>query len=77
MKTKVLLFGVLADVVKKNQIEISDVKPTEELMIKYKSHYPEIGKYTFRVFVNKDPVSGKKTIKEGDEIALLPPFAGG
>lgn len=77
MKTKVLFFGVLTDVVKSNKIEVSDVKTTEELMLKVKSDYPEIEKYTFRIFVNKDQVSGNKTLKEGDEIALLPPFAGG
>jgi molybdopterin converting factor small subunit len=77
MKTNVLLFGVLADVTGKNKVEVKEVKSIKDVMDQLSLKYPELEKFSFQVFVNKEQVSGNKSLREGDEIALLPPFAGG
>jgi MoaD family protein len=77
MKIKVRLFGVLTDVIGSKELEISEIKSVKGLLDNLSLAYPKLKKYSFQVFVNKEPVSESKNLKDGDEIALLPPFAGG
>jgi molybdopterin converting factor small subunit len=39
--------------------------------------YPGIENFTFKVAVNRILVDGEPLLKDGDELALMPPFAGG
>jgi len=75
---KVLFFGVLKDITKKDKIEISGVKNLSELKRKIFEMYPELSKRKFSIAVNKEIKNGDDIpLKDDDEIALLPPFAGG
>jgi len=73
----VLLFGVLADIVKTQRIGIAGVSTTDELIKLMEEKYPEIKNYTYQIAVNQKQIEGNCVISENDEIALLPPFAGG
>ena len=77
MKVDVLFFGVLTDVSNVNKLVISDVKNIEGLRSELQNRYPDLGKYTFQISVNREIIRTNKTLRDGDEIALLPPFAGG
>jgi len=77
MKIKVLFFGILTDVVKENRLEVSVEKNMADLERKLIANYPALQKYAYQVFVNKELASGNKLLKDGDEVAFLPPFAGG
>ena len=77
MKLSILLFGVLADEAGSPNIMIENVNTLEELKEKVKEELPSISKYSFQVSVNRDIVRGDMKLKENDEIAFLPPFAGG
>jgi molybdopterin synthase sulfur carrier subunit len=73
----VLLFGVLADIVKTQRIDIASVSTTDELIELMEEKYPEIKNYNYQIAVNQKQIEGNVVISENDEIALLPPFAGG
>lgn len=77
MKINVLLFGSLAEATGKSQIEINNVLDTETLKSKFISEFPKLEKYKFVIAVNKLVVNKNTMFKEGDTVALLPPFAGG
>ena len=38
---------------------------------------PQLETITFQIAVNQSIVSSETTLKENDEVAVLPPFAGG
>ena len=77
MNNKVLFFGILEDVVGSKEIIISNINSSDELIKRIKYLYPELGNKTFQVSVNQQLINTNTTLNNGDEIALLPPFAGG
>ena len=77
MKIKLLLFGILSTLVKTQELEYTDIFSIKELKLKLFHQYPELKPYQFQVYVNQQPVNETHALKEGDEIALIPPFAGG
>jgi molybdopterin converting factor small subunit len=77
MEIKVLFFGVLAEVTGTAIKHYSDAKSIKELIMKVQDDFPEIVHYNYRISLNSELITGDKTLKAGDEIALMPPFAGG
>ena len=77
MKITVLFFGILKDVVANSKFTMQDVKNLEDLKSQLIEKHPELQRYVYRVFVNKTLISGNKSLSNGDEIALVPPFVGG
>ena len=74
---KILLFGVLSDVVKAQYIEITHVSTTDELIKYLEDKFPDFKKYNYQIALNHKKTNGNLHINITDEIALLPPFAGG
>jgi molybdopterin synthase sulfur carrier subunit len=77
MKVKVLFFGVLSEVSGTGIREYIDVKSMEELKKRIDDDFPEIINYQFKVSLNNALINNDATLTDGDEVALLPPFAGG
>ncbi len=77
MKNKVLLFGILEDIVGSKELIISESNSSDELLKNIKKQYPELENKTFQIAVNQQIINTNTTLNDGDEIALLPPFAGG
>ncbi|PCH69002.1 MAG: molybdopterin synthase sulfur carrier subunit [Bacteroidetes bacterium] len=77
MKVTILLYGQLIDKVGKNEIEVEDVANTEELIAKLTANYPDITQINYKIAINQSIITSTSQLNEGDEIALLPPFAGG
>lgn len=73
---KVLLFGVLASEAGLKELEIENVKNTEELFSELAQRFP-VSDYQFQVFVNNQQVANSQNFSDGDEVALIPPFPGG
>ena len=74
---KVKLFGMLAEKAQADEIEISDVSTKEQLFQKVNKKYPSFEGLNFKISINKTISPGNKNISPDDEIALLPPYAGG
>jgi molybdopterin synthase sulfur carrier subunit len=77
MKTTILFFGVLAEIVGKAKIESQYLEDTEKLIEQLLRQYPLIQNKTYSIAVNKVLIHKKEKLNEGDTVALLPPFAGG
>ena len=77
MKINVLFFGILTDIIGSNSIEIKDIESISMLKSWLWKNYPKTKEMDFQVALNKNIIEGKVDFKNGDEIALLPPFAGG
>jgi molybdopterin synthase sulfur carrier subunit len=77
MEIKVLFFGVLADVTKTGFRHYLNITSYDDLMIRIQDEFPEIVHYSYRVAVNSTIINEAPLLKDGDEIAFMPPFAGG
>ena len=77
MQVKVLFFGVLVEVTGCNLKIYNDAKSVGALKIMIQDEFPEIAHYNFRISLNNKIINNASDLKDGDEVALLPPFAGG
>jgi molybdopterin converting factor small subunit len=77
MVITVLFFGILADVAQTGIKAYRDVSSFSDLMNRIYDDFPSIRHYTHRVAVNNEIVNDNVVLKDRDEVALLPPFAGG
>jgi molybdopterin converting factor small subunit len=77
MEINILFFGELAAIVGAEKIVLQNIEDTVSLNDHITEKYTGLKNKTYRIAVNCELVSGKHNLKNGDEIALLPPFAGG
>lgn len=77
MEIRVLFFGVLAEVSGTSIKHYREVKSINDLKLRINDDFPEIAHYNFRISVNSRITDDDSLLESGDEVALLPPFAGG
>ncbi len=73
----VKFFGPLAEIVGKSEMTIDNVNDMNALLATLRSKYPKLSEYKTLLSVNKKITNENLKLNDGDEIALLPPFAGG
>jgi molybdopterin converting factor small subunit len=77
MVVKILSFGMLKGIlpevitIQHNEIDLDSF---QDLL---KENYPLLSKYDFTIAVNHTIVNQNVELKNGDVIALMPPFSGG
>jgi len=79
MKCNVLYFGMIAETVQKNNEELifeNEVSITQ-LKDSLKEKYSALQKMSFQIALNQKIVPEETIIENHNEIAILPPFAGG
>ena len=79
MKLNLLFFGVLTDATglsscPSNEESLNTVSALDSFIQK---KFPEIKKHAYKIAVNQKIVPASHLLYEGDEVAFLPPFAGG
>jgi len=77
MEVKVFFFGVLTEVTTTNIKHYRDVKTVGDLKLRIQDDFPEIAHYNFRISLNNELIDNDPELKSGDEVAFMPPFAGG
>jgi molybdopterin synthase sulfur carrier subunit len=77
MEIQVLFFGVLAEVTQTTVKHYNGVKSFGDLKMRIADDFPAIVHYNFRIAVNNELVNEDPELKTGDEVAYMPPFAGG
>ncbi len=78
MILQIKYFGMLSEAVEKENEDFNfSEKTVEELIASLKNRYVKLEAMNFKVAVNHSIAKLNKELSENDEIALLPPFAGG
>lgn len=77
MKIYVIFFGSLADLVGKSKLMVNDCTDVISVKEKVINEYPQLKDCVFLISVNRKLVKNNHALEEGDEVAFLPPFAGG
>lgn len=77
MDINVLFFGVLAEVTGTPQKHYYFISSFDDLKHRIEDDFPMIIHYNFRIAVNNNIVNEDPLLCQGDEVAYLPPFAGG
>ena len=77
MKVKVLLFGVFSEKIESSSLYFEDITSTEDLLINIYGLYPALKEMRCTLAVNQHIIMENTKLKNGDVVALMPPFAGG
>lgn len=77
MSIKVLLFGAIKDKVGKPELELNDFSSTEKVRAHLEAEFPFITSTRYVLALNQVRVEDDRALNDGDELALMPPFAGG
>ena len=77
MKVKILFFGILSEAAGKQEMTLTNISDSETLQSHLISLIPGLKDYTFRLAVNQEFIETNRTLKDGDVVAMMPPFAGG
>jgi len=77
MKVKILFFGMLSEVAGKQEMILNNIGDSETLQNHLISLIPDLKDYTFRMAINREFINRNHTLKDGDVVAMMPPFAGG
>ncbi len=78
MKVKILFFGVLSELTNSNQIIIENIDSLQNLISLLENKYEKLKSHKYQISLNKEIAHNTDILlKDMDEIALLPPFAGG
>lgn len=74
---KLKYFGMIAEAIEKTEEEFFFIENLEGLTIELEKKYKNIKDLNYKFAVNQTLATTDLTLKENDEVALLPPFAGG
>jgi molybdopterin synthase sulfur carrier subunit len=77
LKVKVLFFGVLAYKAENSSVVVENVNDLDELKRNLKAKFSFLENTSYLIAVNQTVVKGNIKLNDNDEIALLPPYAGG
>ncbi|MFH2095065.1 MAG: MoaD/ThiS family protein [Bacteroidota bacterium] len=77
MHIRVLFFGKLADISGNDLLELKNISSTGKLKAYLHGQYPGMEQIPYQMAVNKIIEKNEVIFSDGDEVALLPPFAGG
>lgn len=77
MAIKVLFFGVLADRAGCSERMYEGITDTRSLEMKVAEDIEGLQEYRYIISVNRDVTGENSPLTDGDEVAFLPPFAGG
>ncbi len=79
---EVLLFGIAKDIVGQTLYSLGDSVDGPNSVLELKQHmvqqFPEFGKLSsLAIAVNSEYAADDVSLKQGDEIAIIPPVSGG
>lgn len=77
MEVKVLFFGVLTEVTGTGCKHYFDVNSMGDLKHRIADDFPGIEHYNYRIALNNQIIDREQKLHSSDEVAYLPPFAGG
>ena len=76
MEVKVLFLGVLSEITDTKIKYYREVKSISDLKHRIQDDFPEVVHYDFRIYLNNEIINDEPVLNDGDEVTLMPPFAG-
>jgi sulfur-carrier protein len=73
----IMLFGQLAQLAGKDCIVLSGINDTLQLREEINALFPALGQIDYAIAVEKKIMHENTVVKDGNVVALLPPFSGG
>lgn len=77
IKLNLIYFGSVMDITAKNGETIEGPETLNELNESLIARFPKLSSVSYRFSVNRQLTTDNRQLADNDEIALLPPFAGG
>lgn len=77
MKITVIFFGQLEQLANCKRMDFEGISDTEELKTKVVQEFPKLVGFDYLIALNQEIIQEKMVLSDQDELALLPPFAGG
>lgn len=77
MEVNVLAFGKIADLMAAREWKMQGVSSTAEIREQLEATHPGLRGMSYLIAIDKKVVTSDTTLKDGAEVALLPPFSGG
>jgi molybdopterin converting factor subunit 1 len=79
MRVQVLYFGVLRERLRGERVrlDIADGAIVADVLNVYRERVPDFAWDSIAVAVNQEYARAEDVLKDGDEVALLPPVSGG
>jgi len=77
MEIKVMFFGVLAEVTGTGFRHYNGITSFGDLRMRINDEFPVLFHYNYRIALNNEFCNEDPVLKDGDEIACIPPFSGG
>lgn len=77
MKTKILFFGQLVEIIGAKELELGGVNDIESLTSTLHQKFPLLGQSKYVIAVNQEMVSDNRKLEDHAIVAFMPPFSGG
>ena len=77
VRINLIYFGSVMDITGINAETVDTPATLNELNEFLHNRYPRLSVMSYRLSVNRQLITDNRQLIDGDEIALLPPFAGG
>lgn len=79
MNINIKYFGLIAEITEMEEqtLDFEDKIPVSELIEIHENQFPKLMSVSYKIAVNQNLVDLTTEINQGDEVAFLPPFAGG
>lgn len=77
MQVNIIIFGHLIDIVGTDNISISGITDTDELIKEMSRRFPALADKKYRIAVNRKIITDAIILQDDNAVALLPPFSGG
>ena len=77
MAVKVYLFGKLKELTGQSELVLEGISDTGQLIHEINTRFPKTKDIPCLIAVDKNIIHSITPIKEGQELALMPPYSGG
>lgn len=77
MEIRVSFFGILADIAGTGFRHYRNITSFNDLKHRIEDDFHEFVHHSYRIAVNDEIIVEEPVLKNGDHVALMPPFAGG
>lgn len=77
MKIQIRTFGAVTDHLQDHEVEVEEGMTLRDLKHELLEKHPALGKQFFRLAIGTRMAEDDTELMDGDEVSLMPPFAGG